>query len=206
MIVPRSHVARERASCRWLTGALWVVGCCFLAACSTSQTLRTSPRRSSTTDVSVFTAAASDTLGIKEALGVWEKFPTTCPASAVAVVSNSIQLAKVNATGVSWAIAQFEPLSACKFVNLPGANQTGLNYLDPHSLPGLAGSPIAVFERPDNGQWVMNGEGGAPFPCPAPGGAAPGPGNGAIPQQVLTAWNLSYAANCSSVSYPRQHP
>ena len=129
LMIPRNHVARERPSCRWLTGALWVVGCCVLAACGTAQTLRTSPSRSSTTDVSVFTAAASDTLGIKEALRVWEMFPTTCPATAVAVVSNSIQLAKVNATGVSWAIARFEPLSACKFVHLPGANQTGLNVL-----------------------------------------------------------------------------
>ena len=50
----------------------------------------------------------------------------------------------------------------------------------------------------------MNEEGGSPFPCPAPGGMAPGAGNGALPAPALAAWRLSYATNCAFPSYPIQ--
>jgi hypothetical protein len=50
----------------------------------------------------------------------------------------------------------------------------------------------------------MNDEGGIPFPCPAPGGDAPGPFNGSLPPPVLAAWGFTYATNCASVYYPVQ--
>lgn len=181
-----------------------LAACAIAGGCGTTQTVSTDPNGSSTAGVTGITASAADKAGLAKAFATWEFLPATCPADAVMVVPGSLRLATINASGVSWAIASFEPSSNCMDFDLPGAGQIGRQPVDPHQLAGFYGSPLAVFERASGGQWVMDEEGGAPFPCPAPGGAAPGPGNGAIPLQVLTAWNLAYAANCSMVVYPRE--
>lgn len=64
--------------------------------------------------------------------------------------------------------------------------------------------PIGIFQQNAGGAWAMNDEGGYPFPCPAPGGAAPGPNNGALPPEVVKAWHRKYEANCANVIYPMQ--
>ena len=66
----------------------------------------------------------------------------------------------------------------------------------------FGGDPWAVFERPPNGQWVMNAEAGGIFPCPAAAGTIPSQGNGALPADVVKAWGMTYASGCSHVAYP----
>jgi hypothetical protein len=142
----------------------------------------------------------SDAQALVEAFESWEDLPSTCPAE---IVPNSAKVAVISRTGDSWAIAAFEPAPSCVFPHVIGPGLPTSTF-DPQDhgpfVPGI--TTIGVFEGSGGNAWVMNEEGGAPFPCPAPGGAAPGPGNGAIPGSVLTAWGLAYAANCITVLYP----
>jgi len=193
------YVVRERG---WLERACVALVCFAASGCGPGQEVRVG---ASSAEVSVFAPNAADRGALKEAFVKWEAFPvSTCPAGAIEIVAGSLMAATVNETGESWAIARFVPLETCKVFNLRGANDPGRQSVDPRLLRGLDGSPIAVFERAKGGDWTMNQQGGAPFPCPSPNGAPPGKGNGSLPPIVLRAWSLAYAKDCSIVSYPRQ--
>ncbi len=181
-----------------------VVVCGLLVSCGKPQTVSTSPNRSSTAGASVITASAVDVQGLDQAFASYEELPATCPAEPA---PGTMRLATIDATSVSWAISGFQPKPGCtaKVLGAPGQGEQTL----PPDLVGpfgvRPGPPVGVFERSKGGQWTMNSEKGFPFPCPALGGDAPGPGNGAIPKQVLAAWHLlPYAANCVTVFYPTQ--
>jgi hypothetical protein len=151
--------------------------------------------------VTVTALSANDPTLLAEAFAYWEQLPTTCPATMVA---GSAKEATIIATGVSWAIASFEPAASCVLPAM-GAQPGSTITLDPENAePFFGGQPVGVFERAPGKGWMMNEEGGSPFPCPAPGGAAPGPGNGALPASVVAAWGLQYAASCARIFYPLQ--
>ena len=86
-------------------------------------------------------------------------------------VAGTLYYAYVPASGSYWAIAQFEPSAQATF-------QTKVNMQD--------GGNIGVFMRRAGTPWHV-ALGGIPFPCP-----------GAIPQNVLALWSISYAQNCPS--------
>lgn len=193
------YVVREL---RWLERVCLALACLGASGCGPSQEARVG---ASTAEILVFTPTVADVRVLKEAFAKWESIPiSTCPADALEIAANSLMAATVNGTGESWAIARFIPSETCKIFNLPGANQTAMLSVDPRLLRGLDGAPVAVFERARGANWIMNQEGGAPFPCPAPNGTPPSKGNGSLPPSVLSAWGLAYAKDCSTVSYPRQ--
>jgi hypothetical protein len=133
----------------------------------------------------------------------WEGLPTSCQA---ALVPGTVKVATIKATGAIWAIARFRPAPDCSVILAPVTPGGPGRSVPPNQVGPFAeqGGPLGVFESSPNGSWIMNEEGGSPFPCPAPNGAKPGEGNGAVPSDVLAAWGLSYAENCSFVSYPPQ--
>lgn len=161
-----------------------IVRGCFVQGCSTAL-------------VSVAEPNESDAQGLELAFVNWEQLPASCP---VKILPGTASIASIKATGASWAIASFAPLPTCtEHVPPPAVGPPPVitpNEVGPFTE--TAGPPVGVFERSGTGAWVMNEEGGYPFPCPAPDGAAPGRGNGAFPPQVLTAWKLPYARNCGN--------
>ena len=147
------------------------------------------------------TTPVTDMAQLVNAFNSWEMLPTTCLAE---LISGSVRVATVPNTGASWAIANFRPPSDC--VKTMRSRTPGATVTVPLAQIGPWGRvpqpPVGVFERMRGGAWVMNDEGGRPFPCPAPGGSAPGPGNGALPASVLATWHLKYASGCAEVVYP----
>ncbi len=130
----------------------------------------------------------------------YEGLQATCPATPVA---GTTRVATIDATGVSWAIARLTYTPGnCKIYTVPLAGQTAKQVSGPDKLEPFANPETSVFERANGGPWYMTSQGGKPFPCPAPGGVAPGEGNGAIPKNVLDAWHMPYASNCADVVYP----
>lgn len=155
----------------------------------------------STSAVTTEAPTATDTVQLDAAFASYERIVTSC---AVEPQAGSVKIGVVNATGVSWAIAKFQPASTCVINSaapIVGSDRT-TTQINPDRLRVFADPPVGVFERSARGGWQMNQEGGIPFPCPAPSGIAPGLGNGAIPAEVLSSWGLPYAANCSTVRYP----
>jgi hypothetical protein len=65
---------------------------------------------------------------------------------------------------------------------------------------------LSIFERQAGGTWVLNGEASDPWPCPLPAGRGYGHGISAVPQPVLSAWNIPYASGCQNVTYPELGP
>ncbi len=157
----------------------------------------TSPNQTGARTIS---PSLSDTSGIVGAFQHWEHLPATCAAEMVA---GSEKVAVTNA-GVEWAIARFMAAASCTYTLDPGRaggqqRSVAPSRIGPFSEPS---PPLGVFEKAGStASWVMNDEGGSPFPCPAPGGAAPGNGNGAIPAAVLTTWRLAYPPNCAFPVY-----
>jgi len=103
-------------------------------------------------------------------------------------------------------MASFEAASDCTVTLAPttpgGTSPTvPANHLGPFA--STTNAPIGIFQEV-NGTWTMDDEGGVPFPCPAPEGDTPGPGNGALPAAVFAVWGLQYATNCSFVGYSPQ--
>lgn len=161
------------------------------AACGGSSTTAASPNQSQ--DIQALTLAFNK----------WEFLPSTCQA---VMVPGTLKTATIPSSGVSWAIATFKRVAGCSYSEPPAypggpPRPIPARQIGPWGRPSL---PIGVFERQPGQAWSMNEEGGTPFPCPAPGGHAPGPSNGAIPPEVLAKWHLKYAPNCSNVSYPLQ--
>lgn len=146
--------------------------------------------------------AGSEGAAITAAFNSWEILPATCQG---VIIPGTLRIATVKSTGVSWAIAAFEPAPGCS-ANLAPASPGGPpRPLGPEQIRPWSYVPqptIGVFQRQPGQSWSMNSEGGRPFPCPAPGGRAPGPGNGALPPEVLVKWDLEYAPNCADVVYP----
>ena len=139
---------------------------------------------------------------LSKAFDGWEDLPSTC---AAVIVASTVKHA--TADGTSWAIASFEPPSPCYRVLAPaGAGQPPRTELEANIGPWIGTEPvIGVFEI-SHGNWEMNEEGGHPFPCPSAYGHAPGPGNGALPPEVVEAWHLRYASAsaCEHVEFPTQ--
>ncbi len=191
---------------RHVTGAvLAVILGVFGVACGSSQNVTTTKPAigASTAAVLVFSPITADIKGVEAADMAFDGLPATCPPVAQ---SEGMRFATIRATGVSWATTRFEPSTGCKIYTSPGADQSGpqpvrLDEVSSFAVQKDGLTPLAVFERQAEGQWTMNTFGTQPFPCPGLGGVAPGQGNSAIPPAVLTAWDLSYAQNCSSVQY-----
>lgn len=179
----------------------------LMAGCGGTHTVvsnnSVTPTTVSTADgISVSSPTVADAAALKTAVMSSIPTPTTCPP---AVVPNSVRIATVAVSGVAWAIAQFQPGPGCTVVGAPLAGSTTPQTMDPFSLEiydSQSNPPEIVFQRPPNGQWTMNWYGGYPFPCPDPGGKVPGPGVGALPPPVLSAWHLSYAQGCAELRYP----
>ncbi len=147
---------------------------------------------------------ASDSGSLIGSFETWEHLPSTCGA---VIVTGSELLAQVAADGTEWAMARFGPVKSCSFTLAPAAPGLPQRSVAPEMIGPFAetpGPPVGVFEKSQGGPWMMNQEGGRPFPCPAPGGMTPGPGNGALPASVLTAWGLTYAPDCAFPVYPPQ--
>jgi len=166
-----------------------------LAPSSTTTTVATS------TQVLVTPSSPADDNGIQAAFQSWEQLPPTCEAE---IVPGSDKFATDTQTGIRWSIAQFQPGTACSETLAPAypggpSRIASANQIGPF---GRSTPPVGVFQQLAGGTWTMDEEGGTPFPCPAPGGLVPGPGNGAVPAPVLAAWSLSYAPNCAFVFYP----
>ncbi len=143
----------------------------------------------------------ADMAAITAAFNYWWDIPSTCLGL---MNTGSLKVAEVS--GVGWAIATFRPPSDC-VKNLNPAFVGGPPRTEPISSIAPWGNPSpqdGVFERLPGANWRMNQSGGFPFPCPAPGGAAPGLPNGALPPAVLAKFNLKYAPDCANVHYPDQ--
>lgn len=184
-----------------IAGICGVVMSVLLAAgCGGGRTL-SSGTTGGVTVKSVTPSVASE---LDRAFQAWEKLPATCP---VVEIPGTSRLATIDATGVSWATAQFAPAPGCQVFRAPVSGSTSNQFtpVDPRQFGPFSTTvpPRGVFEQPSSAPWQMNDEGGSPFPCPAPGGAAPGLDNGSIPKDVLQAWGLSYASHCELVNYPR---
>jgi hypothetical protein len=152
--------------------------------------------------VEVVQATTAELSALDVAYGeFWNLPPSVCPADAL---PSSVKTATVESTGVSWAIARFQPGAGCSLkvgTATPGVTVAEDPYHIPAFLDGAGDQPpLGVFERPDGGGWRINSTASYPFPCPALYGLAPGPGNGAVPADVLQAWGLAYAANCAEQS------
>lgn len=155
----------------------------LLWGCGSSEPAST--RAASADDLSAFTAT----------FVARERVPDTCPAQ---VVPGSVKVAKVKETGITWAIALIEPAPRCRYAG--GVNDPPLVGPGDH-LPWVPEQQVlSVFERKEGGPWEMNSDAGTPFPCPAPNGIQPGPGNGSLPPSVLRAFHLRYAEDCSTIS------
>lgn len=141
--------------------------------------------------------------GLEEAFATWERLPSTCPAD---VVPGSMRFARTT-DGTMWAIARFMPSPSCSHSLAPEV-PGGPHRVVPPGMVGpfgrTSGPPLGVFQQKQGGDWVMNQEGGDPFPCPAQGGLEPGPGNGALPAAVLGAWEMTYASDCAFPQYPQR--
>lgn len=147
--------------------------------------------------VVVRAATATDVGSLNAAFSGWGSLPASCP---VQPVPGSVHVATISATGVSWAIGKFGPIAACQLI----ANGQAVNPL--RAVPfvyAADGHPEAVFEQQANGPWRMNAEGGTAFPCPPGPGVQASAGNGALPEDVVKAWGMTYAQGCANVSYPR---
>lgn len=146
--------------------------------------------------------AVSEAPHITVAFNAYELLPATCEG---VIIPGTLRVAKVGSTGVWWAMAAFEPEPACSHSLAPASAGGPPRPLKPEQIRpwGYVPQPtIGIFQRLLGQSWSMNQEGGRPFPCPAPGGRAPGPGNGALPPEVLRMWDLEYAPNCDDVVYP----
>lgn len=159
-----------------------------------------SPDPGSIQPASLVQASAPDERALEEAFGSWERLPQTCPA---VVVPGSARFARTP-DGVGWAMAKFEPSPTCSYSMAPVSEGGPRRSVAPNMIGPFGRSPVGIFEQQPGGSWSMNQEGGRPFPCPAPGGVAPGPGNGSLPASVLVAWRLVYAPDCAFPTYPLQ--
>lgn len=132
-------------------------------------------------------ASVGISAALEAAFQEWAGLGASC---SVYVNPTSIELAYLNPTATYWATASVTPEQDC--------SQT-----DRLELFGSSSDLRAVFEEQGTGKWQMNEEEGSPFPCPAPGGRAPGYGNAALPPAVLSVWQLSYPLDCGFPVYPQ---
>jgi hypothetical protein len=131
----------------------------------------------------VVSLRTADVRALESAFEAYEELPPTC---SVVVVSGSGHGAFVKATGTSWALATLEPSPSCVIPFTGGRGPPGT--YDPATYGPFAADshPIGVFQRLPDESWTMNsGEG--TLLCTKPDGLAPGPGNGGLPDAVLSA-------------------
>lgn len=187
---------------RLRTFGVGVAAAVVAAGCGGGQQQQVKSGSDNATDVAVKPVTPAIAAQLNLTFQGREGLPPTCP---VVELPGTAKLATINSTGVSWAIATFGAAPQCQIFRGPVVGSTSNRSVpvDPRQARPFMESPppTGVFEQQPGGKWLMNQEGGYPFPCPAPGGAAPGSGNGSIPSNVLHAWGLTYAANCESVNY-----
>lgn len=173
-----------------------------LAACNSSHRVGSSDTAAtSPAVVSVTPLSTSDASAITQAFDSWESLPATCFGQ---IKSGTTQFAELSSSGIAWAIADFVPVAGCSYSLNPAGPGLAPRPVPVSQIGPWGHAPVVGVFQKVFGTWAMNDEGGKPFPCPAPGGAAPGPGNGALPVSVVSAWGLTYAANCALVTYPFQ--
>lgn len=143
----------------------------------------------STSTVSIVRPDASTLAALGLAFGKYETFPSTCKMNTV---PRTVHVARVMATGVMWALSEFEPDPTCMVLH-DGKLETPANIGPFGEVPP---PPVGVFAQRPGQQWQMNSEAGKPFPCP------PAPGQAAlVPEEVLKAWDIPYySPGC--ISYP----
>ncbi len=210
------HCRHATSQTRWRRKVLAVVGaCCVMASCGPAQNVTTQTsggapkpfrdisqvpvstgQASNTEAVSVIQPSQGDLKSLGETFRQYEALPATCTTETV---PGTVHVAKVKANGVSWAIAGFKPAPSCRVLNdgqLVPAGATG-------PFGEIPQPPVGVFERQPGGQWTMNSEAGKPFPCAPPASQVPGAGNSAVPEEVLTALKIPYAAQgCHTTTPP----
>lgn len=148
-----------------------------------------------TPGVSVFIPSSSDQSLFQKEMASYNRLPYSC---TVTIVPGKL-LAATDAVNVSWAYAAFLPTASCTIA--PAGDGPKIDPLHYPPFYGPDEPPGFSFEKKLGGSWELNGPTGLPFPCPDPGGAAPGPGVGALPKAILAAWGLTYAAGCNNVQY-----
>lgn len=186
-------------------GATWrvaavVTGVLTLASAGCGGTTRVA---TATPHATVVAASAADIADLEAAFVSYWSEPSTCPVT----VRGPVRMA-TDASGTGWAVALMVPSGSCIgyqdrfYGQAPGPGPGGSYPTDiSQGEPFSTGDP-SVFMRKTGQAWVMDSLAGRPFPCPAPGGIAPGPGNGALPADVVAAFGLTYPNNCASVFYP----
>ncbi len=162
---------------------------------STSELPKATGPAKSTHDVLVFQLDAATEAGMVEAFDTYEALPATCTSETI---PGTVYLATVKATGVSFAVAGFQPAPGCYSRNVAGQISPGGAISAFEVVPP---PPVGLFERQRGGQWVMNTETGKPFPCPPyPSGHGPGPRYPIVPKEVLAAWNIPYySSTCITI-------
>ncbi len=157
----------------------------------------TGPAKSTAT-VSVLRLDSGTEAGLVSAFDTYLGMPKTCTAQTV---PGAVWIAKVKATGASFAIAGFQPAPSCR-ISMDGQTIPPNRYGRFGILPP---PPAGLFERQPDGKWVMNVETGKPFPCPphTVTGAAPGDGSPVVPKDVLDAWHIPYYSSTCVTTVPR---
>jgi hypothetical protein len=188
----------------WLPGRAWSVAvirlavagvcvCALVAACGASSSPGTS-------NVTVLSPSHADVVQFESAFNQWELLSLNCFGQ---IVNGTVHIGRVRAGGVSWAVVTFRPPEGCVLYGAPAKPGGPPETIPPRRMRAWApsGSREAVFERQPGQTWVMNSEASTPFPCPPPAGRPLGPGIGAVPTEVVEAWEMSYAKNCAFVLY-----
>jgi hypothetical protein len=202
-ITPRRH-GSTTARPRRVASLLVLAGC--LSACAHTSTATSSPVSVGARAVAaaeLTTATPADLTALEAAAESYWLLPSTCRV----VPSGDVRMA-VDASGTQWALVLIVPATTClvwepRLTGTPPGSGPGGDYpADLSHLEEFASTQDSTFMKPPGGMWTMGGLAGTPFPCPAPGGAAPGLGNGALPASVVRAFGLVPPSNCASVYFP----
>ncbi|MDQ2753935.1 MAG: hypothetical protein M3R71_00100 [Actinomycetota bacterium] len=142
---------------------------------------------------------AANEAALAVAFEQYENLPATCP---VETVPGTVYLAKIKATGVSFAVAGFKPTPACQVLSEGKIGPPPPNYGPFGEIPP---PPVGVFQDQPGAPWVMNSEAGVPYPCPPQPGERPAKYNSMVPPEVIAAWKLPYYSS-TCVTYLRSPP
>lgn len=142
----------------------------------------------STAAVSVIRPDASTLTSFGAAFDSYERFPAACSDT----VPGTVHVARVEATGVMWAIAGLRPDPTCRVLH--DGQMVVPTDIGPFGF--VPQPPVGVFEHTPGQQWSMTTEVGKPFPCPPTPGRDP-----LVPNDVLKAWEIPYYSP-TCISYP----
>lgn len=190
-----------RSWCRLPTICL-VLGLILLAGCGSSAGLSTArgganPESIHLPKATRLPVTAEDVTSLTKAFVRYMQLPPTCPAVQK---KGYTSVATEDDTGTSWALALFLPAPGCIIYRLPyfgeppGPGPNGGYPYPAATILAFATGQRSVFSKLPGQPWQMDSLSGKPFPCPAPLGAAPGVGNGALPLSVCLIIHLCVAA------------